>query len=136
MTYVWVCFAWVLFRAQDFSTALLMMRKMVGIDAKGVNHAYFWLYAIIPFVVAAHVLGRYANAGVEATGRRRMYAPLWAEGLYSGTSRFAIRPHPLAGTYALLPTNSFALGLLTAMWAIVFYLFSTVDSSPFIYFQF
>ena len=57
------------------------------------NYAYFWLYAIIPFVVLAHLLGRYVNDGVEAAGQRKMYAPLWAERLYTGTSRFAIRPH-------------------------------------------
>jgi alginate O-acetyltransferase complex protein AlgI len=136
MTYVWVCFAWVLFRAQNFSTAVLIMRKMLFIDSVGVEYVYFWLFAIIPFVVLAHLLGRYVNDGVEAAGRRKMYAPLWAERLYTGTSRFAIRPHPLAGTYALIPTNSFALGLLLTGWAIVFYLFTALDSSPFIYFQF
>jgi hypothetical protein len=36
----------------------------------------------------------------------------------------------------LIPTNSFALGLLLTGWAIVFYLFTALDSSPFIYFQF
>jgi|tagenome__1003787_1003787.scaffolds.fasta_scaffold20965676_2 alginate O-acetyltransferase complex protein AlgI len=136
ITYIWVCFAWVLFRAPDFSTAMLMMRKMLFINSVGVNYVYFWLYAIIPFVVFAHLLGRYVNDGVEAAGQRKMYAPLWAERLYTGTSRFAIRPHPQAGTYALMPTNGFALGLLVTTWAIVFYLFAALDSSPFIYFQF
>jgi alginate O-acetyltransferase complex protein AlgI len=137
MTYVYVCFCWVLFRAQDFGSAMLIMRKMLGIDSPGVQYGYVWLYMILPFVVLAHWIGRYANAGVEMVpGQRRMYAPLWAEGLYFGTSRFAIRPHPQAGTYALLPTNGLVLGFLLTTWAAVFYLFAAVNSSPFIYFQF
>jgi alginate O-acetyltransferase complex protein AlgI len=136
-TFIYVCFCWVLFRAQDFSSAMLILRKMVGIDSVGVQYFYLWLYLIVPVVVLAHVIGRYANAGVEAAiGRRKMYAPLWAERLYSGTNRFAIRPHPQAGTYALLPTNSLVLGFLLTTWALVFYLFIALDSSPFIYFQF
>jgi alginate O-acetyltransferase complex protein AlgI len=137
MTYVYVCFCWVLFRAPDFSSAMLIMRKMVGIDSVGVQYVYLWLYLIVPFVVLAHLIGRYANAGVEAAaGQRKMYAPLWAEWLYSGTSRFAIRPHPKAGTYALLPTNGLVLGFLLTVWGVVFYLFAALDSNPFIYFQF
>jgi alginate O-acetyltransferase complex protein AlgI len=137
MTYVYVCFCWVLFRASDFHSAMLIMRKMVGIDSVGVQYVYVWLYMIVPFVVLAHWLGRYANAGVElAAGQRKMYAPLWAEGLYYGTGRFAIRPHPMAGTYTLLPTNGLVLGFMLTTWIIVFYLFAAVNSSPFIYFQF
>jgi alginate O-acetyltransferase complex protein AlgI len=136
-TYVYVCFCWVLFRAQDFHSALIMLRKMVGIDSVGVQYVYFWLYLIVPFVVLAHWIGNYANAGVEAAaGQRKMYAPLWAERLYSGTNRLAIKPHPKAGTYALLPTNAFVLGFLLTTWFVVFYLFAAVNSSPFIYFQF
>jgi alginate O-acetyltransferase complex protein AlgI len=120
-TFIYVCFCWVLFRAQDFSSAMLILRKMVGIDSVGVQYFYLWLYLIVPVVVLAHVIGRYANAGVEAAiGRRKMYAPLWAERLYSGTNRFAIRPHPQAGTYALLPTNSLVLGFLLTTWALYF----------------
>jgi alginate O-acetyltransferase complex protein AlgI len=137
VTYVYVCFCWVLFRAQDFHSAMVIMRKMVGINSAGVEYVYMALYLIVPFVVLAHLIGKYANAGVEgAAGRRKMYAPLWAERLYSGTSRFAIRPHPKAGTYALLPTNGLVLGFVLTAWIVVFYLFAAVKSSPFIYFQF
>jgi hypothetical protein len=126
-----------LFRAQDFHSAMVIVRKMVGIDSVGVQYVYVWLYMIVPFVVLAHVIGRYANAGVEmAAGQRKMYAPLWAENLYYGTGRIAVRPHPQAGTYALLPTNGLVLGFLLTAWAIVFYHFAAVNSSPFIYFQF
>jgi alginate O-acetyltransferase complex protein AlgI len=136
-TYVYVCFCWVLFRAPDFGSAMLIMRKMVGFGSAGVHYVYLWLYLIVPFVVFAHWIGRYANSGVEAArGHRRMYAPIWAGPLYSGTKRFAVRPHPKAGTYTLLPTNPLVLGFVLTTWIVVFYLFAAVDSSPFIYFQF
>jgi alginate O-acetyltransferase complex protein AlgI len=137
VTYVYVCFCWVLFRAQDFSSAMTVMGKMVGVHSAGVQHVYIWLFLMLPIIVAAHVIGRYANAGVEAAaGKRKMYAPLWAEPMYSGTSRFAIRPHPKAGTYVLWPTRGLVLGFCLTTWILVFYLFAAVDSSPFIYFQF
>jgi alginate O-acetyltransferase complex protein AlgI len=136
-TFVYVCFCWVLFRAEDLPSALVIMRKMVGIDSVGVHYLYLPLLLIVPLVVVAHVIGRYANTGVEASvGQRRMYAPLWAERLYSGTPRFAIRPHRQAGTYALLPTNGFLLGFILTTWILVFYLFTALGSNPFIYFQF
>jgi alginate O-acetyltransferase complex protein AlgI len=137
VTYVYVCLCWVLFRAHDFQSAMVIMRKMVGIDSAGVQYVYLWLYLILPFIVAAHLIGRYANQGVEqVVGQRRMYAPAWARRFYPGSSRFAVRPHPKAGTYALLPTNGFALGFCLTTWIVVFYLFAAIDSSPFIYFQF
>jgi alginate O-acetyltransferase complex protein AlgI len=136
-TYLYVCFAWVLFRAQDFSSAMLITRKMLGLNSAGVQYVYVWLFLIVPVVVLAHFIGRYANAGVEkSAGRRKMYAPAWLDTLYYGTGRMAIRPHPLAGTYALLPTNGLVVGFALTAWAIVFYLFAAVNSSPFIYFQF
>jgi alginate O-acetyltransferase complex protein AlgI len=137
LTYVFVCFCWVLFRARDFQTAMVVVGKMVGIHSAGVQYRYLWLYLILPFVVAAHAIGRYVNERFEeAAAERRMYAPAWAQSLYPGPSRFAIRPHPKAGTYALLPTNGFVLGFVLTTWILVFYLFAAVDSSPFIYFQF
>jgi alginate O-acetyltransferase complex protein AlgI len=137
VTYVYVCFCWVLFRAQDFHTAMVIVRKMVGIESVGVQYVYVWLYFILPFVILAHLIGRYANRGVEqAVGQRKMYAPAWARWFYPGGSRFAIRPHPKAGTYALLPTNGMVLGFFLTVWFLVFFLFAAVDSSPFIYFQF
>jgi alginate O-acetyltransferase complex protein AlgI len=136
-TYVYVCICWVLFRARDFHSAMVILRKMVGINSDGVQYVYLWLYLLVPFVVAAHLIGRYANKGLEQTvGQRRVYAPTWARGLYPGSSRFAVRPHPKAGTYALLPTNGFVLGFCLTTWIVIFYLFAAVDSSPFIYFQF
>jgi alginate O-acetyltransferase complex protein AlgI len=137
MTYIYVCFCWVLFRAPDFHSATVIMRKMVGINSSGVQYVYLWLYLFLPFVVLAHLIGGYANRSVgEAGGRRKVYAPAWAEQLYPGSSRFAIRPHPKAGTYALLPTNGLVLGFCLTAWLVVFYLFAGVQSSPFIYFQF
>src|ERR1700686_4837066 len=44
---------------------MVILRKMVGIDSVGVQYVYVWLYLILPFVVLAHLIGRYANRGVE-----------------------------------------------------------------------
>jgi len=137
ITYVYVCFCWVLFRAQDFHSAMVMMGKMVGIHSAGVQYVYIWLFLILPFVVVAHLIGRYANKGLEqAAGQRKMYAPAWAQSVYLKGSRFAIRPHPKAGTYALWPSNRLVLGFCLTTWFLVFYLFASIDASPFIYFQF
>src|SRR4029077_9007489 len=38
MTYVYVCFCWVLFRAQAFHAAMVVSRTMVGIDSMGVQY--------------------------------------------------------------------------------------------------
>jgi alginate O-acetyltransferase complex protein AlgI len=136
-TFIYVCFCWVLFRAQNFATAMTIMGKMIGIHSVGVQFISFWLYLIVPCVIVAHVIGRYVNSAVEnVPGRRRVFASGWGEHLYAGTSRVAIRPHPQAGTYALLPSNPFVLGFCVTTWFVVFYLFAAVDSNPFIYFQF
>jgi hypothetical protein len=136
-TFIYVCFCWVLFRAQNFATAMIVMRKMIGINSVGVNFVYIWLYLIVPCVVVAHVIGWYANHAVErAAGKRRVFARGWGQRLYAGTNRVAIRPHPQAGTYALLPSDPFVLGFCVTAWFVVFYLFAAVDSNPFIYFQF
>jgi alginate O-acetyltransferase complex protein AlgI len=136
ITYIYVCFCWVLFRAASFHTAMVMVRKMLAFDSAGVQHLYLPLYLIAPFVVLAHLVGLYANRRVEQSAGRRTSAPSWAALLYPGRSRFAVRPHPRAGTYALLPSDGLALGFLATTWILVFYLFAAVDSSPFIYFQF
>ena len=136
ITQVYVCFCWVLFRAATFPLASILIRKMLGFNAAGVRYFYLPLFVILPFVVLAHLVGAYANDRVQLAAGRRTYAPAWASRLYPGPARFAVRPHPKAGTYALLPSSRFALGFFLTTWIVVFYLFAAVDSNPFIYFQF
>ena len=132
MTVTYVCFAWVLFRAPTFQVAGIVAGKVLGLDPVGVRYVNLPLTLILPVVVIAHFVGRAANRSVQSAGSR----PAWAARFYPEPARFAIRPHPQAGAYARWPATGFALGLLTTTWALVFYLFAAVDSSPFIYFQF
>lgn len=136
MTYFYVCFCWVLFRAQEFSSAMVIFRKMLGMDSAGVSYTYIWLYGALPFVVLEHVVGTCANAGVAAGPGRKAFAPSWARWLYPDNRPFAMRPHPQAGTYTMLPTNRLVLSFLLTVWAATFFLFAAVNTSPFIYFQF
>jgi len=50
--------------------------------------------------------------------------------------RFAVKPSKVAGIYVLVPMPTFVGGLVFALWLIGVFLFSSLASSPFIYFQF
>jgi hypothetical protein len=50
--------------------------------------------------------------------------------------RFAVRPHPAAGLYVLLPVPGFVGAFALTAWVLAIALFAVIDSSPFIYFQF
>jgi alginate O-acetyltransferase complex protein AlgI len=137
MTYLYVCFCWVPFRAQDCSSAMIILRKMLGIDSAGISYTYIWLYLALPFVALEHLVGAYAHGGVATgPGRRKMFAPGWARWLYPDMRPFAMRPHPKAGIYTMLPTNKIVLGFVLTVCAATFFLFAAVSTSPFIYFQF
>ena len=51
-TYAFVCIGWVFFRATDFGTATLMLRKIVGLEPGGASWVYLPLLLILPLVVA------------------------------------------------------------------------------------
>jgi alginate O-acetyltransferase complex protein AlgI len=139
LTYVFVCTAWVFFRAADFGTALLILRKVTGFAPGGVQFAYLPLFQLAPFVVLGHVVG-IVIARQERTkgiGDRAIPVPACAKSLYARSgSRFAVRPHPAAGAYALLPIPGFAGAFGLTVWAVGLLLFATIDTNPFIYFQF
>ena len=109
---------------------------MAGVGGEGVQHFYLPLFLLLPVVVGAHIIGNYAGHLRINPRVRRFLTPQWARSLYPGSARFAVQPHPKAGTYVLLPSEPFALGFLATLWAVVIYLFASVDSSPFIYFRF
>jgi hypothetical protein len=112
-----------------------MAGKMIGIAHVGVEHFYLPLMLVLPLVIAAHAIGHYAGSLFDV-GVVRRCKPAWAAKLYPGSWPLAVRPHPQAGVYVLLPSESFVLGFAVTAWALVFYLFAAVDSSPFIYFRF
>lgn len=139
MTYAFVCFAWVFFRAQDFSTAMVIVRKLLWLDPTGVSHFYLPLALLLPLVLLGHWLGGIAGNQAEAAGSdpRWVPAPRWAARIWdrAGT-RFAVRPHPAAGLYVLLPVPGFVGGFVLTTWLLLIAMFAAIDSSPFIYFQF
>lgn len=139
VTYVYVCITWVFFRSADFPTSLIILRKLAGLEPGGVSWFYSPLVWIIPAVVVAHGLGLYAAKRQSAPGAsaRRTPPPNWLRPLYEGNGfRFAVRPHPAAGQYVLLPLPGLVGGFLVTVWLLAIVLFATFDARPFIYFQF
>ncbi len=58
MTMVFVCITWVFFRITDFSAATQVVRKMFFMgDTTGIGWTYSSLLILLPFVVAAHIVG-------------------------------------------------------------------------------
>jgi alginate O-acetyltransferase complex protein AlgI len=136
-TYVFVCVAWVFFRSADFATAVLILRKVTGLAPGGVPFVYAPLFLLLPLVVFAHALGVVVARQDALGGGRVIPAPAWFARLYARAGcRFAVRPHPAAGAYTLLPMPGFAGAFALTVWVLGLVLFATVDSNPFIYFQF
>jgi alginate O-acetyltransferase complex protein AlgI len=137
-TYAFVCLTWIFFRAQTFSTAIAVVRKVVGIDQGGIVHFYSPLFLLLPIIVIGHLVGVVAARQMRLSGDRRWAPPpSWLAKLYKGTrERFAYRPSRIAGIYALFPLPGFAGAFLATCWILVIYLFASLDTSPFIYFQF
>jgi alginate O-acetyltransferase complex protein AlgI len=138
-TYVFVCFTWIFFRATNFSTALAILRKIAGIDGGGVVWIYSPLFMLLPLIVLAHVFGIFAARQAAAPGARPRHirAPRWFAPVYSMIgNRFAVKPSRFAGIYVLLPLPGFVGGFILTVWVVGVYLFASLNSSPFIYFQF
>ena len=142
ITNLFVCLAWVLFRARDFHTALTIYAKLFGLAPEGIAWFYLPLFLLLPLVILGHALGWLAaKQARERRGWRTVVAPRFLASLYrragSGRPRpFALRPHPSSGLYVLLPPVGFACGLALTSWILLLILFSATNTSPFIYFQF
>jgi alginate O-acetyltransferase complex protein AlgI len=139
LTYAFVCFAWIFFRSPDFSSAMTMVRKVLWLDPTGVGHFYMPLALLIPVVVVGHWLGAIASRQAAASGSESEWipAPRWAAQIWNSTATpFAVRPHPAAGLYVVLPVPGFVGGFVLTAWLLGIALFAVIDSSPFIYFQF
>lgn len=139
LTYAFVCFAWVFFRAQDFATAMVVLRKVFWLDPAGVGHFYLPLALLLPIVALGHWLGKIASdqARDPLANPRCLPAPEWAAKIWERAGRcFAVRPHPAAGLYVLLPVPGFVGGFVLASWLLLIGLFAAINGTPFIYFQF
>jgi alginate O-acetyltransferase complex protein AlgI len=138
-TYVFVCLAWVFFRSRNFSTSLLIVRKLFWLDTSGANFFYSPLFMLVPVVVIGHILGVIAQRQFYApsSSLRRCPPPAWAIRAYAGNGgRFGLKPSRVAGVYVLLPIPGFWGGFLLTVWLLVVFLFSSLKATPFIYFQF
>jgi alginate O-acetyltransferase complex protein AlgI len=138
-TYAFVCIAWVFFRSKSFDTSLVILGKIFWLDRGGAEWFFSPLFLLLPVVIAGHVVGVLAEkqaSSPDARGRR-IGAPGWARRLYEAQGgRFAFKPSYVAGIYVLLPLPGFVGGFILASWLLGVFLFSSLDTSPFIYFQF
>jgi alginate O-acetyltransferase complex protein AlgI len=57
LTYAFVCFGWIFFRAQHFETASMCLQKLGGVAHAGMTWLCGPFLAALPFVIAAHLLG-------------------------------------------------------------------------------
>jgi hypothetical protein len=139
-TYAFVCVGWVFFRAADFGTALLMLRKIVGLEPGGATWVYLPLLLILPLVVVAHAAGWWIASQEKKTGtapEKWVPAPAFASGVYDEVRRgIALRPHRVSGLYLLFPRPGFVSAFVLTVWLIGLFLFSPIHTRPFIYFQF
>ena len=139
VTYVFVCFAWIFFRSRNLDTSLLILRKVLYLDTSGSPWFYSPLYMLLGLVIAAHVLGTMAarQAAISGSAVRWIMPPAWLAKVYSSSrERFAVKPSKVAGIYVLAPVPGFVGGFVIAVWLIGVYLFSSLYTTPFIYFQF
>lgn len=57
LTYLFVCYGWVFFRAQQFDHAWLMVRRMSGLENGELSWIFEPLLIILPVVILAHATG-------------------------------------------------------------------------------
>lgn len=114
-TYVFVCATWVLFRANSFPAAAIVLRKMSGLASGGIAWFYSPLAMVLPLVIAGHWIG----VAVQRPG--------------TALRRYE---NPLSGTYVLLPRPGFTSAFVATCWLLSLLLFGATGASPFIYFQF
>lgn len=64
MTYLWVVFAWVFFRAATLHDALTIVKRMFQPFHDGIHYVYLpFVYVILPVVIIAHILGDRMGVG-------------------------------------------------------------------------
>ena len=137
-TYSFVCFAWVFFRAHSFGDAWIIIRKLCWVAPGGISWVYSPLFLLLPLIVVAHLIGVLAARQAAAFPNDDSVPAIQPlERLYSEAGEsFAVRPHKAAGLYVLLPLPGFVGGFLLTLWLLFVYLFASLDTGAFIYFQF
>lgn len=138
MTYAYVCICWVFFRAPNFHTAVLVLKKLAGLAPGGVTYLFLPFFLLVPLVVVAHWLGSMVEGrAIRLRKPRYISAPAWARRWYQNLNgRFALKPHKASGYYVLLPLPGFAGGFVLTVWLLVLFMFAVTYRNVFIYFQF
>ena len=137
-TYLFICVTWVLFRSESLPVAIIVLRKMSGLEPGGIAWFYSPLLLVLPLVIAGHLVGIVAARRAAGAGSgRRIPPPEWAASIYAqARAPLAVRPRSFSGVYVLLPLPGFLGAFLGACWTLALVLFCATGASPFIYFQF
>lgn len=130
-TYAFVCAGWALFRAPNFTTAAIVLEKIVGLEPGGAPWFYLPLALAIVAVIAAHAIGVAARRASRSSMRDwRRAARAAAEPVLE------VAVYPLAGRYVLFGRAGFVAAFVLTGWLVALYLFTPLHLNPFIYFQF
>jgi alginate O-acetyltransferase complex protein AlgI len=125
-TYGFVCLGWVFFRSSNVPSAMIMLRKAVGLTPGGIAWFSLPTLLLVPIVAAGHAIG-------IVIARRERSVRNASSGRDSAT---ADSGHALTGSYLLLPRLGFTSAFVLTVWILALYLFVPLHRSPFIYFQF
>ena len=135
-TYIFVCTTWVLFRAQTFSAALVILRKMSSLAPGGIAWLYSPLLLVMPILIAAHIIGVKGARGYLMTAWRiRILRPAWLASLQQNMRAFSSVRSRQSGVY-VLTRPTFLGALVLTGWILALLLFGAIGTNPFIYFQF
>jgi alginate O-acetyltransferase complex protein AlgI len=120
LTLSFVTLCWIPFRAADFHATASMMRALFG---HGAGHNTWWPVVLgwsLVLIIAGHI------AGTAIADGRMSLRSVDAE----------VVSDPISGRYLNFRMRTVAGGFVVAATVLAIYLFGSVNTSPFIYFQF
>ena len=128
LTFLFVMFSWIPFRAPSFDVAGTVVRKLMGLEgAGGVWYPEVLGWSVL-LVAAGHLFGvALQEEGAESP---RLFRSL--------LDRLAIRKmaNPISGVWPVFEMRTVAGSFVAAAVLLSIYFFGAANASPFIYFQF
>lgn len=112
LTYMFVCFCWVFFRASDFETATAVIGKMF-IWSGGVSHFFVWVPIAVVVVIGEMIFSYFI-------GKNK-----------TENTKYRINSH-----YLILDITKFRNMFIVILFAGIILALAYTGSNPFIYFQF
>lgn len=88
ITYIFVCYCWVFFRAQNFADAWICVKRMSGLESGGLWWIFGPMLSVVPVVIAAHAIGAWLEKrGTTFTLQPQRFAHLvalcmWVMGIF------------------------------------------------------